>query len=80
MPNINKKTELQKAFEESGFKYQELADELGISKSYCYKVINYNNYGLRVYYDLAVKLSEVFGKEVSVLFKEQENFFNKIVS
>ena len=60
-----------KAFEDSGLKYHELANMVGISKSYCYKIINYN---LRVYYDVAVKISNVLGKETDILFNEQEKF------
>lgn len=77
MQNETKKTELQKAFEESGLKYHELAVMVGISKSYCYKIINWN---LRVYYDVAVKISNVLGKETSILFKEQEKKFKHEVS
>ncbi|PRT25508.1 helix-turn-helix domain-containing protein [Bacillus thuringiensis] len=77
MQNETAKTELQKAFEESGLKYHELAVMVGISKSYCYKIINWN---LRVYYDVAVKISEVLGKETSILFKEQEKKFKHVVS
>ncbi|PFZ02958.1 transcriptional regulator [Bacillus wiedmannii] len=77
MQNETKKNELQKAFEESGLKYHELAIEVGISKSYCYKIINWN---LRVYYDVAVKIANVLGKETSVLFKEQEKNFKHNVS
>jgi len=69
MQNEILKTELQKAFEESGLKYHELAEMVGISKSYCYKIINWN---LRVYYDIAVKISQVLGRDTSILFKEQE--------
>ncbi|MDR4328318.1 helix-turn-helix domain-containing protein [Bacillus pseudomycoides] len=72
MQNETLKTELQKAFEESGLKYHELAKMVGISKSYCYKIINWN---LRVYYDVAVKISKILGKETSILFKEQEKNF-----
>ncbi|AJH65311.1 helix-turn-helix transcriptional regulator [Bacillus cereus] len=68
------KTELQKAFEESGLKYHELAKRIGISKSYCYKIINWN---LRVYYDVAVNISKVLGKETTILFKEQEKNFKQ---
>ncbi|OOR30274.1 helix-turn-helix domain-containing protein [Bacillus cereus] len=77
MQNETAKTELQKAFEESGLKYHELAVMVGISKSYCYKIINWN---LRVYYDVAVKISNVLGKETSILFKEQEKNFEHEVS
>jgi plasmid maintenance system antidote protein VapI len=77
MQNETVKTELQKAFEESGLKYHELAVMVGISKSYCYKIINWN---LRVYYDVAVKISKVLGKETSILFKEQEKNFKHEVS
>ncbi|PGA40072.1 helix-turn-helix domain-containing protein [Bacillus toyonensis] len=77
MQNETAKTELQKAFEESGLKYHELAVMVGVSKSYCYKIINWN---LRVYYDVAVKISRVLGKETSILFKEQEKNFKHNVS
>ncbi|MEM5660890.1 hypothetical protein AAHB62_10485 [Bacillus cereus] len=43
-----------------------------MSKSYCYKIINWN---LRVYYDVAVNISKVLGKETTILFKEQEKKF-----
>ncbi|MCU5668871.1 helix-turn-helix transcriptional regulator [Bacillus cereus] len=66
MKNEHGKTELQKAFKESGLKYHELGERLGVSKSYCYKIINGQT---RVYYDIAVKIAGVFGKETSVLFK-----------
>ncbi len=77
MQNETKKTELQKAFEESGLKYHELAVMVGISKSYCYKIINWN---LRVYYDVAVKIANVLEKDTSILFKEQEKNFKHEVS
>ncbi|MED2663553.1 XRE family transcriptional regulator, partial [Bacillus thuringiensis] len=40
MQNQKQLTALQKAFEDSGLKYHELANMIGISKSYCYKIIN----------------------------------------
>jgi len=42
--NKVKKTKLKKAFEESGYSYEELAVTLGISYSYCYRVINNERY------------------------------------
>ncbi|MEW4213414.1 helix-turn-helix transcriptional regulator [Bacillus thuringiensis] len=77
MQNQKQLTALQKAFEDSGLKYHELANMVGISKSYCYKIINYN---LRVYYDVAVKISNVLGKETDILFNEQEKNFEYEVS
>ncbi|QRY16957.1 helix-turn-helix domain-containing protein [Bacillus cereus] len=77
MQNQKQLTALQKAFEDSGLKYHELANMVGISKSYCYKIINYN---LRVYYDVAVKISNVLGKETDILFNEQEKNFEHEVS
>ncbi|MCQ6527888.1 helix-turn-helix domain-containing protein [Bacillus mycoides] len=68
----SEKTELQKSFEESGLKYKELASIVGISTSYCHKIINQN---LRVYYDVAHKIAKALGKEPSLLFKEQEKIF-----
>ena len=37
-------TQLKQAFKESGYTYQELATILGISNSYCYKIINNDKY------------------------------------
>ena len=59
MQNQKQLTALQKAFEDSGLKYHELA-----------------NYNLRVYYDVAVKISNVLGKETDILFNEQEKNLN----
>lgn len=77
MRNQKQLTALQKAFEDSGLKYHELASMVGVSKSYCYKIINYN---LRVYYDVAVKISNILGEETDILFKEQEKNFKQKVS
>lgn len=69
MQNKSEKTELQKAFKDSGLKYHELAEIIGLSKSHCYKIINWN---IRIYYDTAVKISKALGKEASILFQDHQ--------
>ncbi|MGE6550278.1 helix-turn-helix domain-containing protein [Bacillus mycoides] len=72
MRNKLKQTELQKAFKASGLKYHELAQIIGVSKSHCYKIINWE---MRIYYDTAVKIANALGKDPSLIFQEhQKNF------
>ncbi|MEK4655979.1 MULTISPECIES: helix-turn-helix transcriptional regulator [Bacillus] len=75
MNNSTTKTNLKKAFEESGYTYEELAKLLGISYSYCYKVINNEKYKKNIYYNLAAKIALVLEKDVTDLFREQVEFF-----
>ncbi|MDA2525875.1 helix-turn-helix transcriptional regulator [Bacillus cereus] len=80
MLNQNTKTKLKTAFDNSGFTYEELAEVVGISKSYCYKIINNHKYKKRLYYSTASKIAKALNEEVSILFDEHEKFFNQIVS
>ncbi|PFW87217.1 transcriptional regulator [Bacillus pseudomycoides] len=75
MNNSTTKTNLKKAFEDSGYTYEELAKLLGISYSYCYKVINNEKYKKNIYYNLAAKIASVLKKDVTDLFGEQVDFF-----
>ncbi|EOQ01464.1 helix-turn-helix domain-containing protein [Bacillus cereus] len=76
MRDKSKPTELQKAFKDSGLKYHELAKMIGVSKSHCYKIINWD---MRIYYDTAVKIANAFGKEASLIFQDQQkNFGNSV--
>ncbi|WJE54294.1 helix-turn-helix transcriptional regulator [Bacillus cereus] len=75
MNNSTTKTNLKKAFEDSGYTYEELAKLLGISYSYCYKVINNEKYKKNIYYNLAAKIALVLKKDITELFGEQVDFF-----
>ena len=72
-----KQTELQKAFKDSGLKYHELAKMIGVSKSHCYKIINWE---MRIYYDTAVKIANALGKEPSLIFQRQQKKFGNVVA
>ncbi|PGS61396.1 transcriptional regulator [Bacillus cereus] len=72
MRNKLKQTELQKAFKASGLKYHELAQIIGVSKSHCYKIINWE---MRMYYDTAIKIANALGKEPSLVFQDQQKNF-----
>ncbi|ARJ20488.1 transcriptional regulator [Bacillus mycoides] len=63
-------TQLKKAFKDSGYTYQELAGILGISSSYCYKIINNDKYKKNVYYSLASQIAGVFKRDIVDLFEE----------
>ncbi|WP_035430918.1 helix-turn-helix domain-containing protein [Bacillus sp. UNC322MFChir4.1] len=69
------KTKLKMAFEKSGYTYEELAKNLGISCSYCYKIINNEKYKKKIYYSLASKISHELKSDIKELFDEQVNFF-----
>ncbi|XKK19166.1 helix-turn-helix transcriptional regulator [Bacillus sp. A17A.1] len=75
MKVIKDETKLKAAFKKSGYKYQELADELEISCSYCYKLINNHNYKKKISYNLASRMAHVLNASVVDLFEEQVNFF-----
>ncbi|MGX5633409.1 helix-turn-helix domain-containing protein [Bacillus thuringiensis] len=78
MRNKLKQTELQKAFKDSGLKYHELAKMIGVSKSHCYKIINWE---MRIYYDTAVTIANALGKEASLIFQDQQkNFANSVAN
>ncbi|MEC2865060.1 transcriptional regulator [Bacillus thuringiensis serovar kyushuensis] len=77
MRDKSKQTELQKAFKDSGLKYHELAQIIGVSKSHCYKIINWD---IRIYYDIAVKIANAFGKEASLIFQGQQKKFGEGVA
>ncbi|MBG9612477.1 MULTISPECIES: helix-turn-helix domain-containing protein [Bacillus] len=64
----SEKTQLKQAFKESGYTYQELAGILGISNSYCYKIINNDKYQKNIYYNLASRIACVFKKDIANLF------------
>ncbi|UGO51580.1 putative helix-turn-helix transcriptional protein [Bacillus phage vB_BanS_Booya] len=68
-------TKLKTAFKNSGYKYQELADALGISCSYCYKLINNHHYKKKISYNLASRIANVLKSDVVDLFEEQVDFF-----
>ncbi|WP_144489714.1 helix-turn-helix transcriptional regulator [Bacillus thuringiensis] len=68
-------TKLKSAFEESGYTYEELALKIGISYSYCYRIINNDKYKKNIYYSLAAKIARVLKKDISDLFDEQVKFF-----
>ncbi|MGW6151321.1 helix-turn-helix domain-containing protein [Bacillus mycoides] len=80
MLNENSITKLKTAFDKSDFTYEGLAEVIGISKSYCYKIINAHKYKKRLYYGTASKIAKVLNEEVADLFDEHENFFNHKVS
>ncbi|QWH60169.1 XRE family transcriptional regulator [Bacillus mycoides] len=71
----NNETKLKMAFQASEYKYQELADELDISCSYCYKLINNHNYKKKISYNLASRMAHVLKENVVDLFEEQVDFF-----
>ncbi|MCR6846229.1 helix-turn-helix transcriptional regulator [Bacillus sp. IBL03825] len=75
MNESNNETKLKLAFQASGYKYQELADKLNISCSYCYKLINNHNYKKKISYNLASKMAHVLKESVVDLFEEQVDFF-----
>ncbi|MBE7097321.1 helix-turn-helix domain-containing protein [Bacillus cereus] len=75
MKSINEKTRLKAAFQNSGYKYQELANELNISCSYCYKLINNHNYKKNISYSLASRMANMLNANVVDLFEEQVDFF-----
>lgn len=68
-------TKLKTAFKNSGYKYHELADALGISCSYCYKLINNHHYKKKISYNLASRMANVLKSDVVDLFEEQVDFF-----
>ncbi|MFB5555026.1 helix-turn-helix domain-containing protein [Bacillus cytotoxicus] len=68
-------TKLKTAFKKSGYKYQELADVLGISCSYCYKLINNHQYKKKISYNLASRIATALKADVVDLFEEQVDFF-----
>ena len=57
--------ELEKLRLKNNYSYQQMADMLNISKSY-YWQIEHNN--RRIYYDLAIKIAQVFDKKPDELF------------
>lgn len=75
MESIGEKTKLKTAFQNSGYKYQELADALNISCSYCYKLINNHNYKKNISYSLASRMANMLNANVVDLFEEQVDFF-----
>ncbi|MEB9377021.1 helix-turn-helix transcriptional regulator [Bacillus cereus] len=75
MKIIVEETKLKAAFKNSGYKYQELADALGISCSYCYKLINNHNYKKKISYNLASRMANELKADVVDLFEEQVDFF-----
>lgn len=77
MKVIKDETKLKAAFKKSGYKYQELADELEISCSYCYKLINNHNYKKKISYNLASRMAYVLNASVVDLFEEQVDFFQQ---
>ena len=60
---INEK--LQKARKTYNLSYLDVAKEVGICKSYYWQIENGNR---RVYYDLAIKIANVFQKKPDELF------------
>ncbi|WP_337360682.1 helix-turn-helix transcriptional regulator [Bacillus mycoides] len=80
MLNNKPKTKLKLAFDKSEFTYEELAVIIGISKSYCYKIINSHKYKKRIYYSTASKIARALNAEVTDLFDEQEKIFYHKVS
>ncbi|SFK05165.1 MULTISPECIES: helix-turn-helix transcriptional regulator [unclassified Bacillus (in: firmicutes)] len=80
MLNNNKKTKLKIAFDNSDFTYEKLAEIVGISKSYCYKIINVHKYKKNIYYGTAAKIAKALNEDVSELFNEHQIFFNHNVS
>ncbi|MCU5063148.1 helix-turn-helix domain-containing protein [Bacillus thuringiensis] len=74
MLNNNKKTKLKIAFDNSDFTYEKLAEIVGISKSYCYKIINVHKYKKNIYYGIAAKIARALNEDVSELFNEHQIF------
>lgn len=68
--------------EQSGKNYQEVADEIGVSKPYYWQIENGKR---RLSYELAVKIASVFGKKPDEIFlldeltKEKQSTENKAV-
>lgn len=54
---------------QSGKTYQQVANEVGISKEYYWQIENGRR---RLYYDLAVKIANVFNKKPDDLFLPDE--------
>ncbi|MED1303087.1 transcriptional regulator [[Bacillus thuringiensis] serovar konkukian] len=70
-------TKLKMAFKESGYTYKELSKLLGISYSYCFKIINNEKYKKNIYYSLASKVADVLEKDIKDLFDEQVIFLKQ---
>ena len=70
-------TQLKQAFKESGYTYQELATILGISNSYCYKIINNDKYQ-KIYYNLASRIAFVL-RGILLIYSRSNLFFEILI-
>ena len=62
-------TKLSRAIEESGIRYNRIAEKIGVNKQ-C--VTNYANYGVLPNVKVAIKIAKVLGYTVEELFGEDE--------
>ncbi len=64
------KNNLKHLREQKGFSYDQMANLLGISKSYYWQIEHKNR---RLYYDMAKKIAAIFGLKPDDLFYEEDN-------
>lgn len=68
--SININLKLQNLRKKNKMSYEEVANEIGISKAYYWQIENGNR---RLYYDLALKIAKVFNTKPDNLFYDYYN-------